>query len=121
MKKTILFVDDEDINLFILSKRFERQYEVITANSAIEGLEMIKTYKDQIDALITDLKMPDMSGIEMIEKSSEAIREIPRFLLTGYNRNAEIEVALEKQIIHKVFQKPFDYEEINEALIEYTK
>ncbi len=116
MKKTLLYVDDEEINLFIFRKMFEPLYEVITASSGAEGIKVIKGSAHRIDLLISDLKMPDISGIKMIEQAQESLHGIPCFLLTGYEINAEIEKALAANLISQVFNKPFDRQEIVDAL-----
>lgn len=119
MKKTILFVDDEEINLFVLSRRFESDFNVLTANSADDGIKVIKDHDGSLSALISDLKMPDKSGLEMIEEVHDLVKEIPCFLLTGYDINKEIEKALDDGVITKLFKKPFNYNEINNTLQEY--
>lgn len=119
MKKTILFVDDEEINLFVLAKRFEADYNVLTANNAEDAMRLIEGEKGTLDALISDLKMPDMSGLEIIHKMQPCLEDVPCFLLTGYDHNAEIESALDNKIIEKLFKKPFNYNEISSTLKEY--
>lgn len=118
MKKTVLFVDDEEINLFVLSRRFEEDFDVLTANSAEEAMQIIRTNQGNLHALISDLKMPDITGLEMIEKAKETLKDVPCFLLTGYDYNEEIEKALNDKVITKLFKKPFNYNEINDTLKE---
>lgn len=119
MKKTILFVDDEEINLFVLERRFESDYNVLTANSALEAIEIIKSQKGTLDALISDLKMPDKNGLEVIEETKESLEGVPCFLLTGYDNNDEINHALETKTIERLFKKPFNYNEISSTLNEF--
>ena len=119
MKKTVLFVDDEEINLFVLEKRFEKDYQILTANSANEGIQIIREKYRSIDAVISDLKMPEKSGLDMIRESKEFLINIPCFLLTGYDPNGEIEEALSEKIISRLFKKPFSYNEISNTLREY--
>ena len=116
--KTILFVDDEEMNLFILNRLFSNDFNVITAGSAAEGLEVIREQGDEIDAVITDLKMPEVSGLQMIIEAEELLKGKPKFLLTGYNYHAEIDEAIENDRITGVFKKPFDFEEIRRVLKE---
>lgn len=116
MKKTLLFVDDEEINLFVLERRFQDEYNILTANSADEAIEKIQVNKGHIDALITDLKMPDKSGLQVIEESKENLEGVPCFLLTGYDNIPEIKEALEKKTVQRLFKKPFNYNEIQDTL-----
>ena len=119
MKKRVLFVDDEEINLFVLSRRFEEDFEVLTANSAEEAMQLIQDNQGKLHALISDLKMPDITGLQMIEKARDILKDVPCFLLTGYDYNEEIEKALNDKVITKLFKKPFNYNEINDTLKEY--
>ncbi len=114
--KTVLFVDDEEMNLFILNRLFSTHFNVITAGSAAEGLEIIQEQVDEIDAVITDLKMPEVSGLQMIIEAEELLKDKPKFLLTGYNYHSEIDEALAANRITGVFKKPFDFEEIRRVL-----
>ena len=109
MKKTVLFVDDEEINLFVLSRRFEDDFNVITSNSSLEAIQLIKENEGKIHALISDVKMPEMTGIQMIE-------EVQEFLLTGYDNHEAVDRALENKQVVKLFKKPFNYNDISETL-----
>lgn len=116
MKKTVLFVDDEDINLFVLSRRFEEEYEVLTSNSPDEAMNIIRKNAGNIHALITDVKMPEMSGLQMIEEVKDCLENVPCFLLTGYDHHDTIEEALANKQVVSLFKKPFNYNEISDTL-----
>ena len=116
MKKTILFVDDEEINLFVLSRRFDSEYTVLTANNVQDAIDILRQSNSPIHALISDLKMPEMSGLQMIELCKEQLNGVPCFLLTGYDTNPEIEEAISSKKIRQLFRKPFNYNEISNAL-----
>lgn len=119
MKKTILFVDDEEINLFVLQRRFGDAYDVLTASSAKDALEIIAMQKNEISAIISDLRMPEMDGSELLKEAQVIIPGIPCFLLTGYSLNADPVKGITSEGIKKVFKKPFDYNEINNELQSY--
>ena len=119
MKKTILFVDDEEINLFVLSRRFEEDFNVLTSNSSSEAISIIKEKKGEIHALISDVKMPEMTGIQMIEKVQDYLENVPCFLLTGYDNHEDVDRALSNKQVKKLFKKPFNYNEISETLKEH--
>ncbi|WP_420317210.1 response regulator [Ekhidna sp.] len=116
MRPTILFVDDEIINLFVLEKRFEGDYNVLTAESGEEALKKIEENKENISALISDLRMPGMDGLQLIDKIKPSLIDIPCFLLTGYERNEQIEGAISSKKVVYMFKKPFDYNEIDSVL-----
>jgi two-component system, response regulator, stage 0 sporulation protein F len=114
-KITILYVDDEPINLMLFEENFNQNYEIITAESGIDGLNKLRKYPD-IKVAISDMKMPEMNGIEFIEQAKKEFPNITFFIFTGYNLTDEIADALNKQLIKKYFCKPFDEHEIEKAI-----
>jgi len=114
---TILYVDDEPINLFLFSQIFEKKYKVITAESGYAGLNMIEK-NPSIDVVISDMKMPGMNGIEFIQKAKELYSNIHYYILTSYDITPEIDIALKTGLINKYFQKPFNLQEIESTISE---
>lgn len=114
---TILYVDDEPINLFHFSQIFEKKYKVITAESGYAGLNMIEK-NPNIDVVISDMKMPGMNGIEFIQKAKELYSDIHYYILTSYDITPEIDIALKTGLINKYFQKPFNLQEIESTISE---
>jgi response regulator RpfG family c-di-GMP phosphodiesterase len=110
---TILYVDDEDINLFIFNKSFSHKYTVLTASSGNEGLDLLSAHQDKIIVVISDMRMPGMNGVEFITKAKKLHNKIEYFILTGFEFNDDIKTAIENKIVQKFFTKPFDYEEIS--------
>ncbi len=107
---TILYVDDEDINLFLFERSFSSTYKVITANSGEEGLKKLEQSAHDIIVVITDMRMPGMDGIEFIRKAKEKFNNIAYYVLTAFNHSVEIDKAIEDKLIDKFFTKPFDIE-----------
>ena len=107
---TILYVDDEDINLFLFERSFSSTYKVITANSGEEGLKKLEQSAHDIIVVITDMRMPGMDGIEFIRKAKEKFSNIAYYVLTAFNHSVEIDKAVEDKLIDKFFTKPFDIE-----------
>ena len=118
---TLLYVDDEEMNLFLFEKSFETEYNVITAISGEAGLEKLHEKSDEIIVVISDMRMPGMSGIEFIRKARETHNKIAYFILTGFEYSDEIDGALKAGEIHKFFTKPFDVDEIRNAVEEAVK
>ena len=112
---TLLYVDDEPINLTVFELNFKNTYSVITATSGEEGLLKLEGNKNII-VVISDMKMPGMNGIEFIKKAKESFLNIAYFILTGFDITDEISDALENNLIQKYFRKPFDVKEISEAI-----
>ena len=95
---------------------FEGKREVLVANSAEEGLKKLEENKDRIRAVISDMNMPKMNGVQFVEKAQETVNNIPYFILSGYAFNDEIDQALQHNTIQKFFTKPFDRAEIERHL-----
>ncbi len=116
MDTTILYVDDEDVNLFLFEKTFESFYTVITAKSGDEGLQRLEENQKDIAVVISDMRMPGMNGIEFIEIARGSYPRSSYFILTGYEFNTDLEKALDTGLIDKIFKKPFDSELIKAAI-----
>jgi len=114
-KIKILYVDDEEPNLYLFKYNFSKYFEVFTANRGSEALEVLNEQHD-IKVVISDMKMPLMSGIEFIKKAQETYSSTKYFLLTGFDINEEIKDALNKQLILKCFKKPFNKVEIQTTI-----
>jgi CheY-like chemotaxis protein len=118
---TILYVDDEDINLFLFKSSFEPKFHVITARSGREGLDRLADHHDRIIVVISDMNMPAMNGIEFITEARKDYSNIAYFILTGYDYNQEIDQALKSNMIQKFFTKPFISSEIEAAVEDAFK
>lgn len=115
MKYKILVVDDEAANLRLLERIFASQYDVITAGSGPEGLEMLAQH--DVALIISDQRMPGMTGIEFLQKAAEMRMQCIRIILTGYtDANALIE-AVNSRVVYKYVTKPW----VNSDLLQTVK
>ena len=115
-KPAILYIDDEEANLLLFKIAFEGTREVLIANSPEEGLKKLEENRERIMAVISDMHMPKMNGVQFIEKAQESKNDIPYFILSGYAFSDEIDQALKQNKIQKFFTKPFDRSEIEHHL-----
>ena len=83
-KAKILYVDDESGNIRVFRSIFKRFYTVLTAESAKEGIEILRNQSD-IQLIITDQRMPEMTGVEMLKAINEEFSNLIRIILTGYS------------------------------------
>jgi len=117
-KSNILYIDDEAHNLNSFRAAFRRDYEIFTAISASEGLKVLQD--NEIHVIVTDQRMPEMTGIEFLESVIHHYPDIPRILLTGYADIDSVIDAINKGNVYKYVQKPWDEKElritINSAL-----
>ncbi len=118
-KTTILYVDDESLNLLLFKMNFEKRYTVLTCESGKEGLAVLEQHK-HIDIVVSDMKMPHMTGIEFIKKAREINTGIYYYILTGFEITDEIQEALDNDLIRKYFQKPFNVKEITQEIDSVT-
>lgn len=114
---TILYIDDESINLMLFEKLFNRKYRVITAESGFTGLKILKD-NPNLEVVITDMKMPLMNGLEFIIKARTLYPDIHYYILTGYEITIQIQESLDNGLIQKYFRKPFDMTEIENTIEE---
>ncbi len=114
-KIKILYVDDEKINLQLFRINLSKKYTVFIAEDGLKGLAILAENKD-IDVVVSDMKMPIMSGVEFIKEAKMKHPEVNYFILTGYEITEEIEEALSTGLILKYFRKPFDMGEVDSAI-----
>jgi EAL domain-containing protein (putative c-di-GMP-specific phosphodiesterase class I)/FixJ family two-component response regulator len=107
MKKTLLLVDDEPNILHALERVFEDEdYEILSASSGQEGLSLLEAHPAQI--IISDQRMPIMTGSEFLTKVKELYPETIRIILSGYSDFQAIKDAINEGSIYKFFNKPWD-------------
>ncbi len=122
-KINILYVDDEENNLLSFKATFRIKHHVLTALSGDEALKILAT--NQVDIIITDQRMPEMTGVEFLEKVLENFPDPMRILLTGYaDMTAVVDAVNKGKIFHHV-TKPWNEEEleltINRAYAKYLE
>ncbi|TCV18762.1 response regulator receiver domain-containing protein [Sphingobacterium alimentarium] len=113
-KISILYVDDEENNLVSFKANFRMKYNIHTAISGNEAIEIIK--KTPIEIIITDQRMPEMTGVEFLEKVIEINPEPMRILLTGYTDMTAVIDAVNKGKIFHYLTKPWNANELDETI-----
>lgn len=113
-KISILYVDDEENNLISFKATFRLKYKVYTATSGAEAIEILE--KNLIHVIITDQRMPNMTGVEFLEKVIEKYTDPIRILLTGFtDMNAVIDAINKGKIFHYL-TKPWNEEELDKTI-----
>jgi len=104
--ESLLLVDDEEMVCRMLQIMLEGLgYSVKKKNSAIEALEIFKKQPDDFDLVITDLTMPDMTGLELAGELHKIRSKLPIILMTGYN--AHISHNIKKyNVMEAIISKP---------------
>lgn len=106
----ILFVDDEERILRSLAMQFRRQYEVLTESDPLRALERLKS--ERVEIIVSDQRMPGMSGAELLEQASAIAPQSLRILLTGYSDLDAAVEALNSGGIFRYLTKPWDPQEM---------
>ncbi|NUQ81075.1 MAG: response regulator [Bacteroidetes bacterium] len=109
-KYTILYVDDEEFNLTSFKAIFRRDYIVHTATSGRMGIELLRQH--EIDLIITDQRMPDMTGVEFLESIAEEYMFVRRIIITGFSDIEAIIRAINKGNIYRYITKPWDVNDL---------
>lgn len=110
-KITVLYVDDEQNNLISFKATFRMKYNVLTALSGDEAIKIMST--KPVDIIITDQRMPNMTGVEFLEKVIEKFPDPMRILLTGYADMGAVIDAVNKGKIFHYLTKPWNEEELD--------
>ncbi len=110
-KITILYVDDEQNNLVSFKAVFRIKYKILTAISGEEAIKILM--KNTVNIIITDQRMPNMTGVEFLENILTDYPDPIRILLTGYaDMNAVVDAVNKGKIFHYL-SKPWNEEELD--------
>jgi response regulator RpfG family c-di-GMP phosphodiesterase len=114
---TVLCVDDE-LDIIHAMKRLLRKqnYNLLFASSGEKALEVMR--QNNVDLIISDMRMPAMSGAELLEKVATSYPNSYRILLTGYTDMESTVSATNKGKILKYIQKPWDNDELISSIEE---
>ncbi|TGL10856.1 response regulator [Leptospira meyeri] len=115
IKRKLLYVDDEILNLYLFRDYFKNEFEVIVAKSGKEAIEELNENLD-VQFVISDMRMPEMNGLEFITKAKTIRPNITYCILTGYDLTPEIQTAIIENKVARYFSKPFDPAEISSFL-----
>jgi two-component system NtrC family sensor kinase len=115
-KIRILCVDDEKNVLRAIERLFlDSEYEILTATSGDEGLEILKKTKP-IQLVISDYRMPKMNGVDFLKEVCKLRPETVRIVLSGYADTAAIVEAINEGQIYKFMPKPWNDDELKVAI-----
>jgi len=113
-RPTLLVVDDEERILSALRRTLRREgYEVVTSESVHEALEILDARP--VDLILSDQKMPGMSGLQFLEEAAKRRPDAARMLITGWTEEIPPE-KLEELGIRELITKPWDDTRLKEVL-----
>ncbi|MGA2781634.1 MAG: HD domain-containing phosphohydrolase [Smithella sp.] len=112
-RHSILIVDDEDSTLNAFKRILaDGDYEVHTASNGLEGLNKLHTAQKPYSLIISDQRMPMMSGVQFFTQAKGIFPDAVRILLTGYADTDAVIDAINKGGVHLYFTKPWNEEEL---------
>ncbi len=115
--RTLLLVDDESNILTALKRLLRRDgYIILTADSGLAGLELLAS--NPVDVIISDQRMPGMTGIEFLRRAKEIYPETIRMVLSGYTELQSVTDAINEGAIYKFLTKPWDDDQLRENIKE---
>jgi len=115
VKNTILFVDDEHQILKAINRMFiDTEYRIFLAESGEEALKVLK--QEEIDMIISDIRMPNMDGYQLLKKVKEKHPLVLRIILSGYAQENLVLKALQNNLAKLYLLKPWDNRKFIEVI-----
>jgi serine/threonine-protein kinase len=115
-KARILFVDDEERIVNALRSVFRASYHVFTATNGPEALEFVRKFQPHV--VVSDQRMPEMTGVELLRRVKALAPNTVRMLLTGYSDLAAIVGSVNDGEVFRFISKPWDNQEIQKIVAE---
>jgi serine/threonine-protein kinase len=115
-KARILFVDDEERIVTALRSIFRTHYHVFTATNGPEALEFVRKFQPHV--VVSDQRMPEMTGVELLRRVKGIAPNAVRMLLTGYSDLAAIVGSINEGEVFRFISKPWDNQEIQKTMAE---
>lgn len=110
MRHKVLLIDDEPANLRLLNRVLGSDYQTFLAESGSEGIKVLE--EEELSLVISDQRMPGMSGVQVLQEALRLQPEAVRILLTGYTDIQALIDAINSGQIYKYVQKPWDADDL---------
>jgi signal transduction histidine kinase len=111
----ILYVDDEPLNLRVFDANFRSRFRIVTCESGPAALEMLHRI-GEVGLLIADQRMPEMTGVQLLQRARELLPDAQRMLLTAFSDIQAVMDAVNHGQVNRYFVKPWIREELMAAL-----
>jgi CheY-like chemotaxis protein len=111
-KRTVLFVDDDEIALQSLERGLlDESYNKLFVKSGKEALEILQ--REQVHVIVTDRRMPKMTGLELLRIVRKDYPHIIGMVLSGYEQDTALKMALDQREIFRLIPKPWKFGEVD--------
>lgn len=114
MTYKIMIVDDEPANLRTLLRLFRQDYQVVTAESGPEALTLLQQH--DVALLISDQRMPDMGGIDLMKKTVALRPQMVKILLTGYTDVEALIESINSGLVYRYVTKPWNNDDLRQTV-----
>ena len=114
-KPTVLVIDDEADILDLLYRTLHREFRVLRATNGPDALKIL-TQEDDVAVIVSDQRMPLMSGTEFLSLTAERYPDIMRIIVTGYTDVDDLVEAINTGKVFKYVTKPWDDEDLKESV-----
>lgn len=115
MARILLTEDDDGVRMFVQRALMMDGHDVKTAEDGTDALDLLFEHKGSFDLLLTDIKMPEMDGIELAKSAATSWPALTILMMTGFADQRERCDSL-AAIVHDVVSKPFSLAEIRRAV-----
>ena len=115
---SVLYVDDDALNLRVFEANFGRRLPTIVCSSPTEALQILEQRRSEIGVVLSDQRMPGMTGVELLEQARTLAPEARRMLVTAYADMQAVVDAVNRGQVSRYFVKPWDRADLLAALEE---
>lgn len=110
MTHKLLIVDDEIPNLRLLERLFSKDFDCLTASSGAEAIQLLEQH--DVAILITDQRMPEITGLELLKRTARLRPHMVRILLTGYTDVEALVEAINSGLVYMYITKPWNNDDL---------
>ncbi len=115
-KISILYVDNERVNLLAFKANFRNEYHVFTAESVVKGMQVLD--KQEVQIVIADQQISEMTGVQFLETICDTSPNSICILLTGFSDVSAVIDSINKGKIYNYVTKPWNEEELRRTIAE---
>ena len=116
MTPKVLFVDDDEANLVVCEAMFGEEFQVLTAQSGSSALDLMRNH--EVAVVVSDQRMPIMTGIELLEQVRREFPDAARILVTAYTDSHAAIEAINRGRVRRYLRKPWEPSELKAEILD---
>lgn len=113
----IVYVDDETLSLKYFEKGFSEDFHIFTASNALDAWDIVARHSDKIGLVMSDQRMPDQTGVQLLEKVRLSHPKIIRILVTAYSDVESAVAGINDSAIYRYISKPWDVTDLRLTML----